>query len=128
MADFELDSPATAWHGFADTTNINRSRQLVADAAETTRRDFLMIAGIGTAAATLIRPGKLFAAGGTAKPQKILVPAAWHAAMQSAARRAARRMGWTSFRMRCTSFCRDTTRSISRCGSSSGGSTSLPRP
>ena len=50
----------------------------------TTRRDFLMMAGMGAAAATLVRPSELFAAqvkaGGAAKPEKILVPAAGHPA------------------------------------------------
>jgi hypothetical protein len=50
------------------------------------------MAGMGTAGATLIRPSKLFAAAGAVKPEKILVPAAGHAAMQSAAKILAKKL------------------------------------
>ena len=55
----------------------------------TTRRDFLLLAGMTTVGATLIRPSALFAelseASGQGRMQKILVPANAHAAIRSAA-------------------------------------------
>jgi hypothetical protein len=63
----------------------------------TTRRDFLVMAGMGAAGATLVRPSKLFAAqgkaGGGAKPEKILVAADAHPAIQSAAKILAKKLG-----------------------------------
>jgi len=58
----------------------------------TTRRDFLMMAGMGAAAATLVRPSALLAAQGAAKPAQILVPAGGHAAFGSAAKILAKRL------------------------------------
>jgi hypothetical protein len=59
----------------------------------TTRRDFLVMAGMGAAGATLVRPSKLFAAVGAAKPEKILVAADAHPAIQSAAKILAKKIG-----------------------------------
>ena len=58
-----------------------------------TRRDFLMMAGMGAAGATLVRPSKLFAQMGAAKPEKILVAADAHPAIQSAAKILAKKLG-----------------------------------
>jgi hypothetical protein len=91
MSDFDPDSPAAGWNTFADTTNGSGSGESFADRASTTRRGFLKMAGMG-AAATLVRPSTLFAAAGAVKPEKILVPAAGHAAMQSAARILAKKL------------------------------------
>lgn len=60
---------------------------------ETTRRDFLRMAGMGTAAATLARPSELFAQVGAMKPAKILVAADAHPAIQSAAKILAKKLG-----------------------------------
>ena len=60
--------------------------------SSTTRRDFLLLAGITTAGASLIKPSALFAAVGAAKPTSILVPTAGHAAMQSAAKILAKKL------------------------------------
>ena len=92
MADFNVDSPTIGWNVFAEPTNITRSEESVANGARTTRRDFLMMAGMGAAGATLVRPSKLFAATGTAKPEKILVPATAHAAFASAAKILAKKL------------------------------------
>jgi hypothetical protein len=92
VTDSDVDSPATGWNVFADTTNRTRSGESVADVASTTRRDFLIMAGMGAAGATLVRPSALFAAVGAVKPDKILVPAAGHAAMQSAAKILAKKL------------------------------------
>jgi hypothetical protein len=51
----------------------------------TTRRDFLMLAGMTTAGASFARPGSLFADTGHAAPQSIRVPADAHPAIRSAA-------------------------------------------
>jgi hypothetical protein len=53
-----------------------------------TRRDFLLLAGMTTAGASLIRPSALFGAqgAGSLPPSSILVPAGGHAAFQSAAK------------------------------------------
>jgi hypothetical protein len=85
-----MDSPTTGWNVLAATTNMTRSGESVADGEGTTRRDFLMMAGMG--AATLVTPSSLFAVSGAAKPEKILVPAAGHPAMQSAAKILAKRL------------------------------------
>lgn len=52
-----------------------------------TRRDFLRLAGMAGAGASLIRPAELFAApeAAAAKPQRILIPADAHPAIRSAA-------------------------------------------
>ena len=61
-----------------------------------TRRDFLVMAGMGAAGATLVRPSKLFAAQvkavGAVKPEKILVAADAHPAIQSAAKILAKKL------------------------------------
>jgi hypothetical protein len=61
-----------------------------------TRRDFLVMAGMGAAGATLVRPSELFAAQvkavGAAKPEKILVAADAHPAIQSAAKILAKKL------------------------------------
>jgi hypothetical protein len=90
VADFDMDSPATGWNAVAGTTDMTRNGESVADGAGTTRRDFLMMAGMGAAA--LVTPSSLLAAPGAAKPEKILVPAAGHPAMQSAAKILAKRL------------------------------------
>lgn len=77
MADHATDSPNQA---------------SVPDEMSTTRRDFLMLAGMGAAAATLVRPSALFAAPGAVKPAQILVPANGHPAMMSAAKILAKRL------------------------------------
>jgi len=63
----------------------------------TTRRDFLMMAGMTTAGASLIEPMAMFAAqtktGGAAKPASILVAADAHPAIQSAAKILAKKLG-----------------------------------
>ncbi len=58
----------------------------------TTRRDFLLLAGMTTAGASLIRPAALFAATDAAAPMKILVPANAHPAIQSAAKILAKKL------------------------------------
>ena len=58
----------------------------------TSRRDFLLLAGMTTATASLIKPSTLFAAPGAAAPKWILVPAGAHPAMQSAARILAKKL------------------------------------
>jgi hypothetical protein len=62
----------------------------------TSRRGFLRLAGMGAAGASLVKPSALFAAavkaGGAVKPEKILVPEAGHAAMQSAAKILAKKL------------------------------------
>jgi hypothetical protein len=62
--------------------------------AETTRRDFLMMAGMG-AGATLVHPSALFAEVGhlALMPKTILVPASGHGAMMSAAKILAKKLG-----------------------------------
>ncbi len=92
MADFDMDSPTTGWSGFEDASNLNQNEEALANTVVPTRRDFLLLAGMGTAGATLIRPAKLFAAVGAAKPEKILIPAAGHAAFASAAKILAKKM------------------------------------
>jgi len=57
-----------------------------------TRRDFLLLAGMTTAGASLIKPSALFAAPGTVKPTAILVPANGHPAFQSAAKILAKKL------------------------------------
>ena len=61
-----------------------------------TRRDFLLLAGMTTAGASLIKPSALFAAqmkaGGAVKPTQILVPANGHPAFQSAAKILAKKL------------------------------------
>ena len=61
-----------------------------------TRRDFLLLAGMTTAGASLIKPSTLFAAqmkaGGAVKPTQILVPANGHPAFQSAAKILAKKL------------------------------------
>jgi hypothetical protein len=51
-----------------------------------TRRDFLLLAGMTTAGASLARPGSLFADTGHTAPQSIRVPIDAHPAVHSAAR------------------------------------------
>ena len=51
----------------------------------TTRRDFLLLAGMTGVGASLIRPLNLFADAPASSPKSILVPANGHAAIQSAA-------------------------------------------
>jgi hypothetical protein len=51
-----------------------------------TRRDFLVLAGLTGAAASLVQPSALFAQSGAAKPGSIRIPAGAHPAIQSAAR------------------------------------------
>src|ERR1035441_8605424 len=60
----------------------------------TTRRDFLMMAGMG-AGATLVHPSALFAEVGHLAliPKTILVPASGHGAMMSAAKILAKKLG-----------------------------------
>lgn len=60
--------------------------------ASTTRRDFLRLAGMGAAVASLVQPSALFAVPGAARPEKILVPATGHAAMMSAAKILAKKL------------------------------------
>ena len=92
MADFKVDSPVTGWNGFAEPTNMTRKGEVVGDGAGTTRRDFLLMATMGAAGATLVKPSKLLAAAGAAKPQKILVPSAGHPAFASAAKILAKKL------------------------------------
>jgi hypothetical protein len=66
-----VDSPATGWNILADTTTRTGNAATIADDAAPTRRDFLLMAGIGAAGATLIRPSKLFAAAGAVKPENL---------------------------------------------------------
>src|SRR5580704_10473316 len=58
----------------------------------TSRRDFLLLAGMTTATASLIKPSTLFAVPGAAAPKSILIPAGAHPAMQSAARILAKKL------------------------------------
>jgi hypothetical protein len=71
-------------------------RRMMSELA-TTRRDFLMMAGMGAAGATLVRPSELFAAqvktGGVVKPTQILVAADAHPAIHSAAKILAKKLG-----------------------------------
>ncbi len=60
--------------------------------SSTTRRDFLLLAGMTTASASLIKPSALFAAVGATKPTSILVPETGHAAIQSAAKILAKKL------------------------------------
>jgi hypothetical protein len=69
-----------------------RAMQVLDDDSPTTRRDFLMLAGMGAAAASLVTPSKLFAAADAVKPGKILVPANAHPAMMSAAKILAKKL------------------------------------
>jgi len=92
MPDFDLDSPATGWNVNTDATNTTQSGDAFAELATTTRRSFLKMTGMGAAGATLIRPSMLFAAADSVKPEKILVPAAGHVAMQSAAKILAKKL------------------------------------
>jgi len=85
VTEFNTDSPETGW-------NIVAEPEAVADGAAPTRREFLLMAGMGAAAATLIQPGKLFAAAGAAKPEKILVAADALPAIQSAAKILAKKL------------------------------------
>jgi hypothetical protein len=62
------------------------------DEMGTTRRDFLL-AGMGAAAASLVTPSSLFALPGAGKPEKIMVAAGAHPAIQSAAKILAKRLG-----------------------------------
>ncbi len=59
---------------------------------ETTRRDFLRMAGMGVAGASLVTPSKLLAAVGAVKPEKILVAADAHPAIQAAAKILAKKL------------------------------------
>jgi hypothetical protein len=70
-----------------------RAMQVSGNDSPTTRRDFLLMAGMGAAVATLVTPSKLFAAAGAVKPEKILVPADGHPAMGSAGKILAKRLG-----------------------------------
>ena len=90
MSAFDMDLPATGLN--VDRTNRTRSGGFGTDVTETTRRGFLMMAGMGTAAATLVRPSVLFAAAGEMKPGKILIPSAGHAAIRSAAKILAKKL------------------------------------
>ena len=54
--------------------------------SSTTRRDFLLLAGMTGVGASLIRPLNLFADAPASSPKSILVPANGHEAIQSAAR------------------------------------------
>lgn len=58
----------------------------------TTRREFLRLAGVGAAGASLIQPSALFAEAGAARPEKILVAAGAHPAAMTAAKILAQRM------------------------------------
>lgn len=59
---------------------------------ETTRRDFLWMAGMGAAGASLVTPSKLFSEVGGVKPEKILVAADAHPAIQAAAKILAKKL------------------------------------
>ena len=79
-----------------DHANDSPTQASLPNEMSTTRRDFLLLAGMGAAAATLVRPSELFAAqvkaGSAVKPQKILVPND-SVAMQSAGKILAKKLG-----------------------------------
>src|ERR1035441_2110050 len=72
--------------------NTSHSPEQQPSANATTRRNFLLLAGMTTAGASLIRPAALFAAADAAAPKSILVPANAHPAIQSAAKILAKKL------------------------------------
>ena len=70
---------------------VNSSSKNPADLS-TTRRDFLLLAGMTGVGASLIRPLNLFADAPASSPKSILVPANGHAAMQSTAKILAKKL------------------------------------
>ncbi len=77
MATQDFDSPTT---------------RLPVINTHSTRREFLLLAGMTTAGAPLIQPTSLFALPGPAKPTSILISSNSHAAIQSAARILAKKL------------------------------------
>jgi len=92
VADFDMDSPAIGWNEFENASNMTQHEEVVAQTVIPTRRDFLLMAGMGTAGASLIHPARLLAAVGEALPRKILVPATGHVAFTSAAKVLAKKL------------------------------------
>ena len=70
---------------------VNSSSRNPADSS-TTRRDFLLLAGMTGVGASLIRPLNLFADAPASGPKSILVPANGHAAIHSAAKILAKKL------------------------------------
>jgi hypothetical protein len=94
-------------HGFVRTQEADSSASALlrndevkgwpaANETATTRRDFLRMAGMGAAGASLIQPSTLFAelaaSGAAVKPEKILVAANAHPAAMSAAKILAKKL------------------------------------